>query len=126
MVQSTVQATKKIKFQRHRVVMLPFPTSNKISLCSSLIAAGVGRNRQRSEVRLSVSLDGSLEGNGVGADDLADLLAVLVEEESGHGAHALLLGDFGDLVDVDLVEAGVGVVVGEPVGRVFVSDLWSV
>jgi hypothetical protein len=70
-----------------------------------------------------VSLDSGLEGNGVGADDLADLLAVLVEEESGHGAHALLLGDLGDLVDVDLVEAGVGVVVGEPVGRVFVSGL---
>lgn len=66
--------------------------------------------------RLSVvSLDSGLESDGVGADDLADLLAVLVEEESGHGAHALLLGDLGDLVDVDLVEAGVGVVVGEPV-----------
>lgn len=70
-----------------------------------------------------MSLNSGLESDGVGADDLADLLAVLVEEESGHGAHALLLGDFGDLVDVDLVEAGVGVVVGEPVGRVFVSGL---
>ena len=68
--------------------------------------------------RLSaVSLDGGLESDGVGADDLADLLAVLEEEEGGHGAHALLLGDVGDLVNVDLVEAGVGVVVGEPVER---------
>ena len=68
-----------------------------------------------------MSLNSGLESDGVGADDLADLLAVLVEEESGHGAHALLLGDFGDLVDVDLVEAGVGVVVGEPVEEHFVS-----
>lgn len=64
-----------------------------------------------------MGLDSGLKSDGVGADDLADLLAVLVEKESGHGAHALLLGDLGDLVDVDLVEAGVGVVVGEPVGR---------
>ena len=64
-----------------------------------------------------MSLDGGLESDGVGADDLADLLAVLEEEEGGHGAHALLLGDVGDLVNVDLVEAGVGVVVGEPVER---------
>lgn len=71
---------------------------------------------RQGERRLSVvSLDSGLESDGVGANDLADLLAVLVEEESGHGAHALLLGDLGDLVDVDLVEAGVGVVVGEPV-----------
>ena len=68
-----------------------------------------------------MSLNSGLESDGVGADDLADLLAVLVEEESGHGAHALLLGDLGDLVDVDLVEAGVGVVVGEPVEESFVS-----
>ena len=61
-------------------------------------------------------LDSGLESGGVGTDDLADLVAVLEEEESGHGADGLLLGDLGDLVDVDLVEAGVGVVVGEPVG----------
>lgn len=63
---------------------------------------------------LSVLLDSGLEGGGVGADDLADLLAVLVEEEGGHGAHALALGDLGDLVDVELEEAGVLVVVGHP------------
>lgn len=66
---------------------------------------------------LSVLLDSGLESDRVGADDLGDLLAVLVEEESGHGADGLLLGDLGDLVDVDLVEAGVGVVVGEPVAE---------
>ena len=70
---------------------------------------------ERKREHLSVvSLDSGFEGDGVGADDFADLLAVLEEQESGHGAHALLLSDFGDLVDVDLVEARVGVVVGEP------------
>jgi hypothetical protein len=64
----------------------------------------------------SVLLDSGLKSNRVGANDLADLLAVLEQQESGHGADGLLLGDLGDLVDVDLVEAGVGVVVGEPVG----------
>ena len=58
-------------------------------------------------------LDGSLEGGRVGADDLADLLAVLEDEESGHGADGVLLGGLGDLVNVNLEEAGVGVVVGE-------------
>jgi hypothetical protein len=60
-----------------------------------------------------VLLDGGLEGGRVGADDLADLLAVLEDEESRHGADGVLLGGLGDLVDVDLVEACVGVVVGE-------------
>jgi hypothetical protein len=64
-----------------------------------------------------VLLNSGLKSNRVGANDLADLLAVLEEQESGHGADGLLLGDLGDLVDVDLVEAGVGVVVREPVGR---------
>ena len=63
-------------------------------------------------------LDGGVEGGRVGADDLLDLLAVLEDEESGHGADGVLLGGLGDLVDVNLVEAGVGVVVGEPVGGV--------
>ena len=75
----------------------------------------VGNSKGEARRLSAVSLDSGLESNGVGADDLADLLAVLVEEESGHGAHALLLGDLRDLVDVDLVEAGVGVVLGEPV-----------
>lgn len=65
-------------------------------------------------------LDGGVEGGRVGADDLLDLLAVLEDEESGHGADGVLLGGLGDLVDVNLVEARVGVVVGEP-GCVVVS-----
>lgn len=60
-----------------------------------------------------VVLDGRLERDGVGADDLADLLTVLEEHEGGHGAHGELLRDLGDLVDVELVEAGRGVLVGE-------------
>ena len=75
-----------------------------------------------------MSLDSGFESDGVGADDLADLLAVLEEEESGHGAHAVLLGDLGDLVDVDLVEAGVGVGVGEPGKRsvLLVCPSWRI
>lgn len=61
-----------------------------------------------------VLLDGSLEGLGVGANDLTDLLTALEEQEGGHGADAELLGDVGNLVDVELVELGVGVVLGEP------------
>jgi hypothetical protein len=68
-------------------------------------------------------LDSGLKSDRVGANDLADLLAVLEQQESGHGADGLLLRDLGDLVDVDLVEAGVGVVVGEPVGAVVLVDL---
>lgn len=60
-------------------------------------------------------LDGGLKGLGVRADDLANLFTVLEEQEGGHGADAELLGNVGDLVDVDLVETGLGVGVGEPV-----------
>lgn len=59
-------------------------------------------------------LDSGLESLGVCADDLANLLAVLEEQEGGHGADAELLSDVWDLVYVELVEAGVGVGVGEP------------
>ena len=64
---------------------------------------------------LKVLLDSGLESLGVGTDDLADLLAVLEQHKGGHGADTELLGDIGDLVDVDLEEADVGVGVGEPV-----------
>ena len=53
---------------------------------------------------LQVVLDGLFESLLVGTDDLADLLAVLEEHERGHGADTELLGDVGDLVDVNLVE----------------------
>jgi hypothetical protein len=75
------------------------PSFRRLHLCGGLAVVG---------------LDGRLEGLGVGADDLADLVAVLEEEESGHGADAELLRNVGDLVDVDLVEARVGVGAGEP------------
>lgn len=56
-----------------------------------------------------VLLDAGLDGLGVCAYDLANLLAVLEEDECGHGADAEILGNVGDLVDVELVEARVGV-----------------
>jgi len=62
---------------------------------------------------LHVCLDGGLEGLGVGTDNLSNLLAVLEEQEGGHGTDAELLGDLGELVDVDLEEACLSVLVGE-------------
>lgn len=61
--------------------------------------------------RLKVLLDGGLNSRGVRSDHLADLLATLEEDESGHGADAELLRDVGGLVDVDLDELGAGVLV---------------
>lgn len=58
-------------------------------------------------------LDGGLEGLGVGAYDLGNLVAVLEEEEGGHGADAELLRYVGHLVDIELVKARLGVGVGE-------------
>jgi hypothetical protein len=63
---------------------------------------------------LVVLHDAGLDGLGVRADNLADLLAVLEEDEGGHGADAELLCNVGDLVDVELVEAGFGVLLREP------------
>lgn len=62
---------------------------------------------------VDVGLDGSLESLGVGTDDLSNLVAVLEEEEGGHGANAEFLCDVRDLVDVKLEEAGAGVCAGE-------------
>jgi hypothetical protein len=58
---------------------------------------------------LVVLLDTSLDGLGVCADNLADLLAVLEEYKCGHGADAEFLRNVGDLVDVELVETCLGV-----------------
>ena len=63
---------------------------------------------------VDIGLDGGLEGLGVGTDDLSDLVTVLEEQEGGHGADAELLSNVGDLIDIELVEAGVGVCAGEP------------
>jgi hypothetical protein len=87
-----------------------YPACHLKSLSSNFLVSSFFRRN------LSVLLNSGLKSNRVGANDLADLLAVLEQQESGHGADGLLLRDLGDLVDVDLVEAGVGVIVGEPVG----------
>ena len=62
---------------------------------------------------LQILLDRGLERPLVGADNLADLLAVLEEQKGRHGADAELLRDVADLVDVDLVEPGLRVLVAE-------------
>lgn len=59
-------------------------------------------------------LNTSLDGLGVCANDLADLLAVLEEDEGGHSADSEFLRNIGYLVDVQLVEARVRVLLGEP------------
>jgi hypothetical protein len=61
-----------------------------------------------------VLLDARLNSLWVCADNLADLLAVLEEDERGHSADAKLLRNIGDLVDVELVEARLGVLLREP------------
>jgi hypothetical protein len=65
-------------------------------------------------LRIDVGLDGSLEGLGIGADNLSDLVAALEKKEGGHSANAEFLGNVGDFVYVDLEEANRGVLVGEP------------
>jgi len=67
---------------------------------------------------LDVVLDRRLQRRGVRTNYLADLLAVLKEEEGRHSAHSQLLRDFRDLVDVELVEAGVGVGIRVPFGAI--------
>jgi hypothetical protein len=58
-------------------------------------------------------LNGSLQGWWVGANDLGSLLAILEDDEGWHGADAELLGDFWDVVNVDLDEVDVGELLGE-------------
>lgn len=48
--------------------------------------------------------DGGQESRGVGTDELVSLVAVLEDDESGHGADAELLGEVGKGVDVELGE----------------------
>lgn len=61
-----------------------------------------------------VGPDGGLESLGVGAYHLLDLLAVLEEDEGGHGTDAEFLCDIGNFVDVELVEARIGECGREP------------
>jgi hypothetical protein len=80
------------------------PASISFSSLLSWIEAG----------HLSVLLDGSLESRRVGANNGSNLLSILKQHESGHGANVELLSDLGDLVDVNLVETGIGILVREP------------
>lgn len=59
----------------------------------------------------------ALESRGAGTDELVGLLAVDKDLEGGHGADAELLGELGEVVDVDLGEVDVLelLVVGVPV-----------
>lgn len=52
--------------------------------------------------------EGLLNGGGTRANDLLDALAVLVEDEGGHGADVLVGGGLLELIDVDLDEGDVG------------------
>lgn len=58
---------------------------------------------------LDIGLDGGFKSLGVCTNDLGDLLAILEEQESGHGTDAELLRNIGHLVNVKLVEACGGV-----------------
>lgn len=73
------------------------------------------QNLLRSRGIANVLLDSGLNGLGVRTNDFSHLLAVLEEHEGGHGADAEFLRDIGHLVDVELVEAGAGVGLREPV-----------
>lgn len=59
-----------------------------------------------------VLLDQGLQFGGDSANDLVDLLAVLEQEKGGHGPDAVLLGDRGLLVDVNLEVVDVWVLLG--------------
>ena len=54
-----------------------------------------------------------LDGLFAGADNLADLLAVLEQDERRHGADAELLRYVRHIVHVEFVETHVGVLVGQ-------------
>ena len=58
-------------------------------------------------------LDGSLELRSIGSYDGGSLLPILVDDKGRHGADLQVLGQVRQLVDVDLVEACIGVHVGE-------------
>ena len=73
---------------------------------------------------VDVGLDGGLESLGVGTDDLGDLVTVLEEKEGGHGADTEFLCNVRNLVDIELVEARVGVCAGEPAE--YISGAWGV
>lgn len=55
---------------------------------------------------------GGVDGLFVGADNLANLLAVLEQDKGRHGADAELMGHVGHFVHVELVETHGRVLVG--------------
>jgi hypothetical protein len=71
---------------------------------------------------LGVLLDASLDGLGVCAHNLTNLLATLEEDECGHSADTEFLGDVGDFIDVQLVKAGLWVLLREPLAHISLSD----
>lgn len=58
--------------------------------------------------RLKLGSNDLEEARGVGTDELGGLLAVLEDDEGGHGADAELLGEVGKGVDVELGEVHLG------------------
>lgn len=66
---------------------------------------------------IDVVLDSGLESLGVGANDLGDLGSVLEKDEGRHGADTEVTCNVGGFVDVELVEARVGVLLREPSER---------
>lgn len=63
---------------------------------------------------LDQRLDAGHEGRRVGANNFIHLLTILEEEKSGHGADTKLASDFGEIVDIDLVEFGASILLAEP------------
>lgn len=82
---------------------------------SHLLYAQFVSQMSSSFLHLQGLLNGSLESRWVGTNNLTDLVAVLEEQESRHGADGQLLRDLWELIDVDFVEFGGGEFVGESV-----------
>lgn len=59
-------------------------------------------------------LDGTLQGRGIHPHNRLHHLAILVEHEKGHGGDCELLGEVGELVDVEFEELDVPVLFGVP------------
>ena len=54
-------------------------------------------------------LDSGLKSLWVGTNNLTNLLSVLEQQKGGHGADTELLSNIWNFIDVELVEAGLGV-----------------
>lgn len=95
--------------------LLPFPNACLYLLTQTSPLLGLGGLLRLGDLLLALVLLDELQQRGwVGADKLVDLLAVLEDGEGGHGAHAVLLGDVGEVVDVDLGEVDLCDFVGPP------------